>query len=339
MPPKSFDWDEIPFYTLLNILWHLTPREIENFVTAFPTVYREYKRIEACAAQKFIFNSTIDNVNLLKTHKKLRRILLCLRYISKTQACGIFNLLCEHPNIHELKVRDNIRMAESTANVLLCPRFQYLTVLTIESEREFAIFHNIGNIIRKCPNLKELTYTFGHIENETLDILPKLKVLRLREVHVPIIRFKFFLNKSKDTLEVLEYVNDPTTYGLFSIQTHIIYDHLPILTNLKELTIMAIHDSMEFENLDAPTHLQKLTIVTQYNSYLPNLYIALTQIVVNQIDLEEWMFKYFRVEFNQKLMLSKVNTLKNMLKRHAELNYYILNTHNRTKYTITTLRK
>lgn len=339
MTPRPFDWDEIPFYTLLNIFWHLSPRDIENFITAFPTVLREYKRIEACAAQKFIFNSTRDDVNLLRTHKKLRRILLCLRYISKTKACGIFNLLCDHPNIQELKIHDSIRRIESTTNVLLCPKFEYLTILTIESQSDFAPFHNIKNIIWRCPNLKELTYSFGYIESETLDMLPKLKVLRLRQVHVPIVKFNEFLVRSKDTLEVLQYVNDPTAHSLYTIQTRIIYEHLPMLTNLKELTIMAIHDFLPFENLDAPTHMQKLTIIAQYNSCLPKLYIALTQVVVNKIDFEEWMFKHCRIEFNQTLMERKIRILKNMLQRQSELNYYILDAYNRTKYNLVSLRK
>lgn len=98
---------------------------------------------------------------------------------------------------------------------------------------------------------------------------------------------------------------------------------------------MAISDKNAFKNLDAPTHLKYLRIITQSNSCLPNLYIALTQIVVNKIDLEEWFFKYLYIGYNQNLMSQKLNILKKLLKRHAEFSYYIVNTDTRTRFKLT----
>lgn len=237
--PTTFDWNRIPLFTLLEILQHLSEEDIDNFITAFPAAGEVYSRIQACPNQRFIFNSDKDDLQILRTHKKLRKIFICLRCINFFELPHVLQNLAQQRYINELRILDSFQLTRQIARMCFSETYEYLTVLTVETGIQFAQQHNIKILVEKCPNLKELTYSFGNLEPDTLEMLQPLRVLMLRNVYVPFKQLGQYLQKAKDTLEVLQYTTNTNacSASACTIQVLVIIKTLPKLKKLKELTV------------------------------------------------------------------------------------------------------
>lgn len=116
-----------------------------------------------------------------------------------------------------------------------------------------------------------------------------------------------------------------------------IYDVLNYLTKLHTLKLLALKNTQSYENLDRPTYLKKLTIVTLKNSYLPKLYQAISQTIADSVYIEEWVNPRLCVTLNVPCMELKLQYLKQILKNQPEVTFLIIDTKSRMKYKILSL--
>lgn len=333
---RTFNWEKIPFFTLLQILWHLEPNDIRNLIKAVPCIESDYEYINSSPAFKFIFNSGDGLLALIKS-TKLRTIFINLQTIPRMQANEYLIFISEKKRINQLQIIDDLFMAKHLTVALLDKNFEYLTKLTITSRYQNNMRHCITPILQRCPNIRTLHYAYGNLYTQCIKTLKKIQELKLKSVYVhDLTAFKEFLFTNREELKTLHCFNDPiTSFGLNLHLTNAIYEQLQYLKNLKQLKIMAISNTHLYEHLEAPTYLKELIIITQEHSYLPNLYKTLTFVITEKTRLEEWLFPN-ACNLNPQIALKqKIESLKRIIKNQEETKVYFMNPIQRTLYVAT----
>lgn len=322
---KSFEWESLPFFTLLQILRHLSYIDVFHVTQAIQHVHNQYTIINRTPAFKFIFDSEVDLPEILVTHRHIKQIYLNLRATNENNGAILILLAGLQDTIHKLFIKDRLLTTKYITNALLNRNFNQLTELVIESHPEYANDHNISIILNKCPNLQELTYAYGHLYMSDMKVLCNLKTLKLINVSISSVTyFMDTLKRMSNKLTHLEFFNNPnTTFSLPTCTTQAIYEQLVHLTKLRTLKIMAIENNCQYENLDRPTYFNKLTIVTQKNGYLPKLYNTITQIIAEKIVIQEWIFRHVpspQIPFDTS---AKCEQIKNILKKQREVQFIV----------------
>lgn len=94
---KFFSWQQLPFYTVQQILKNLHYPNILKTIMAIPRLHKIYKDIDSCAESKFIFDQNVDNSRKLVSCRNLRQIYLDFRNININESSQLIILL----NIHK----------------------------------------------------------------------------------------------------------------------------------------------------------------------------------------------------------------------------------------------
>lgn len=331
---QKFDWERLPFYTILEILWHLTPRDIESITQVIPYMHRTYEYINESNAFKFILYPNDDRQKLIKC-KKLRFIQTNLQNLTHIQAIERLLFISEKKGLNQLHMADDLHIARRFTRTIFINKLKYLTTLAITSKPRNGIMHNICSILQKSPNLKRLYYAYGNLYTECIRSFTQIEELKLKSVYIhDLEEFADFLQKNGKKLKTLHCYNDPmTTIGLNLHLTNTIYNQLIYLKNLEYLKIMAINNTHKYENLETPTYLRELIILTKQNSYLPNLYQTLTYIITEKTQIHEWLFPNIFNECVQVEKEEKIKSLKRILNNQEETKLLYLNPIKRTAYS------
>lgn len=332
----TFDWTRIPFFTLLEILWHLTPCDIKNLREAYPCVEDEYTQLNEWIGHKFVFDSRVDEIDILFRYRKIRKLFINLRPISRQNHPETLIPITLQSRLNDLKILDNNHLMKSFAKEVLQIKFKHLTIITIEALPEFSMIHNITPLINCCENLQELSYCYGNLYEKDIEKLKELESLKLKNVFIQnTSKFEEFFMRTKNKLHTLYFYQDRNvTFELDRRIPKLIFECLPILLQLKNLTITAFDNTYAYENLDKLSHLEKLTIIAQTNSYLPNLYIAMSQIIVKEVYIEEWNFRFFPLLYDTQLMNLKVKSIRHMVTYQPEVRYSIYDSETEIRYVL-----
>lgn len=159
---QEFDWERLPFYTALEILWHLTPRDIENITQMIPCLHETYEYINGSNAFKFILYPNDDRQKLIKC-KRLRCVQINLQNLTHIQAVERLLFISEKRGLNQLHMADDLHIAKRFTRTIFMNNLNYLTTLAITSRPKNGIMHNIGSILQRCPNLKQLYYAYGNL--------------------------------------------------------------------------------------------------------------------------------------------------------------------------------
>lgn len=230
---------------------------------------------------------------------------------------------------------DDLHIAKRFTRTIFMDNLKYLTTLAITSKPKNGIMHNICSILQRSPNLERLYYAYGNLYTENIRTFKNIRELKLKSVYIHDLgEFENFLQIYGKNLKTLHCYNDPmTTIGLNLHLTNTIYDQLTHLKNLKYLKIMAINNTHSYENLEAPTYLRELIIMTKQNSYLPKLYQVLTYIITEKTQIHEWLFPNMYNEQVQIEVQEKIRGLKRIINHQEETKLLYLNPIKRIAYS------